>query len=149
MIEVRSYFRVDGQFVLADDLQGDVPDTDYVEGAITVDVDGVPFIDFEHWDLVDQLWSYISEALLTLKQGQDASIFFPDQPLELSFKQVEKGRVKVVLHTQPKGRTIVVDKTELMSSFSKAGLHFLELMGRLSPGAKSAYDEGVENFSRL
>lgn len=55
MIEVRSYFRVDGQFVLADDLQGDVPDTDYVEGAITVDVDGVPFIDFEHWDLVDQL----------------------------------------------------------------------------------------------
>ncbi|MGP2438629.1 hypothetical protein [Streptomyces sp. JW3] len=84
--------------------------SDYIDGAIDLFVHGVPILDRELWDYVDQLWAYILNMIEELRKRDEVHTFFPDQPIKLTFKRVGVGHLLVSLHRPTQGRNAVVDE---------------------------------------
>jgi hypothetical protein len=85
---IETYFRIDSDFVPMTQFTGELPDNNYIEGAIVWRVGGRDIFKLQHWDLIDQLWVYIVDGLNRLEKGEDYDVFFPDQPLRLRFEIV-------------------------------------------------------------
>jgi hypothetical protein len=82
---VSSYLKDDnGHYIEIEQWSGRLPDENYVEGWISLSVDGRELLNEGHWDLVDQLWAYLIDGLVeSLDSGKAFECFFPDQPLKL------------------------------------------------------------------
>ncbi|GGX68653.1 hypothetical protein [Streptomyces hiroshimensis] len=127
-----------GSFASLDQMESPVPDPDYIEGALVVTVDGVEILSREHWDYVDQLWSYVVSMLEGLKESDSVATGFPDQPIEFKFSR--KG-ARVLVQSVVNGRTLsaLVGEGELLSAFRDAGGEFFRRMVELVPGAAAFY----------
>src|SRR5215475_4985822 len=98
LIKIESFLRNnDGSFVSIQDVTNSPTDTRHVEGAIELSIDDIVLLDMKLWDDVDQLWAYIGDMLVNLRKGAEASTYFPDQPIKLTFKRLAAGRVLVTL----------------------------------------------------
>ena len=65
-----------------------ISDYHYIEGAIIIDYNDEIILGFQQWDLVDQLWTYIIEAIeLIIYDKDEAGFFFPDQPIKVQIKK--------------------------------------------------------------
>lgn len=139
MIEIRTLLRYEeGSFVYLEDCTIPPQDPDYVEGAIEFYVDGAEIIGVREWDYVDQLWSYIADMVKDLIESGMASTYFPDQPIELSFKR-NGSRVLVSCALKGETRRAEVELDELMEVIRKAGIAFFEKMSTLFPENSSSY----------
>lgn len=47
-----------------------IEDFCYLDGVITISCDGMYILDFSYWDLVDQLWSYLIDAIYEISEGK-------------------------------------------------------------------------------
>lgn len=66
-----------------------IDDFDYIEGAIIICSEGEYILDFRCWDLVDQLWVYLIDAIYEmLNKKRETKFYFPDQPLEFKMKEI-------------------------------------------------------------
>ena len=63
-------------------------DEDYVEGVIVIKNEKEEIITFRHWDLVDQLWSYLLNLVKEVLEKKEGEMFFPDQPIKLEMKEI-------------------------------------------------------------
>jgi hypothetical protein len=148
MIEVVSYLRgPGGKFTQVDAVTSSPPDPRHVEGAVELTVDGVPIIDTVMWDYVDQLWAYISDMVLSLQEQEQASTYFPDQPIKLSFRKLGKGRVLVTLQIDGATRTASADEGELIVSLREQGSAFFDKMTELLPGNRDGYADALERLN--
>lgn len=103
-----------------------VADRAYIEGVITICCDGVYLLDFRHWDLVDQLWSYFIKTLNELQNGKrQVSFYFPDQPIEVQMKEISKE----LLLLEIDGRRATVSKQEFMEKMYMEAEQFLKVSG--------------------
>jgi len=65
-------------------------DLNYLSGAILLKFYDETILDFKHWDLIDQLWSYMIDLIEeTIITGQ-SEIYFPDQPIKLQVKSISE-----------------------------------------------------------
>ena len=106
----------------------------YVEGAVELTIDGVPIIDTVMWDYIDQLWAYVSDMVLSLQEQGQASTYFPDQPIKLSFRRNGKDRILVTLEINGATRTASADEGELVASLQEHGSTFFRKMIEILPG---------------
>ncbi|WP_201319378.1 hypothetical protein [Paenibacillus sp. EPM92] len=70
-------------------------DLNYVSGAICINYYEDPILDFTHWDLVDQLWSYIIDLVEKFESFGNAETYFPDQPIRLELKRINTNLMVV------------------------------------------------------
>ena len=163
-VEVASYLRLPGgQYILAEDATATPPDSRYVEGSVEITVGGVPVVDKSMWDYVDQLWSYISDMVAALTRGNEASTYFPDQPLKLSFRRVGQGRIMITLEVPyiparaargvviaerpAETRTAVARETDLVAALRDAGSVFFTRMMSLIPENTTAYADALARLN--
>ncbi|OPH47372.1 hypothetical protein BC351_40165 [Paenibacillus ferrarius] len=73
-------------------------DLNYVCGAIYIEYNYQPIINFSHWDLIDQLWAYIIDMIEQFKSQGNASTYFPDQPIKLEFQKLNEKLMFVTLN---------------------------------------------------
>ncbi|WP_345060934.1 hypothetical protein, partial [Streptomyces rameus] len=125
MIDVTSYLRTkSGSFVDVAEAGSPAADPSYVEGAIDMAINGVRILDQELWDYVDELWAYIGDMVLKLTNEGEASTYFPDQPIRLSFKRLGGGLVLVSLTYDDVKRTVSVGERELVDALRRSGTEF-------------------------
>lgn len=150
MIETTSYLRDPaGEMVPVTEADFVPPDADYIEGGIDLVIERVPVLDRSMWDLVDQLWAYISHMVATLATKDSATTYFPDQPIEFSITRVGGGRVRVASVAGDRTRESVTREEDLLSALRKAGLEFFAALSELVPGNASTYRASVARLSAV
>lgn len=121
MINISTYLKIKDNFININDYNGLLKDTFYIEGAIELSIYNIKVIDIEMWDYVDQLWSYLIEALVKINKNQEAKINFPDQPIEMKFQPINENVL------------IVINANESRKSFIKKDL-FIRTMALHAQG---------------
>ncbi|GAA2017622.1 hypothetical protein GCM10009799_52010 [Nocardiopsis rhodophaea] len=147
-IEVNSYLREqDGTLVPVADWCKGIDDSYYIEGAIEIFVDGRTFMDIALWDYVDQLWAYILNILVDLRTEKIARTYFPDQPIELSFRRVGHGRLLATLEVNKSDiRTVNADEAEFTEALLSGASHFFNRMHEILPGAYTTQLDKIDNL---
>lgn len=139
MLTINTFIRLPhGSFVHVDSY-GDRPaDSDYVEGAIEIVADGVEIVGQREWDYVDQLWSYLADALERLRADGVASIYYPDQPIRIDFS-VQGSRVLISSTGGGNARRVSVNRTEFDEVFNAAGRRFFDRISEIIPTNSDGY----------
>jgi hypothetical protein len=122
-------------------------DPDYIDGAIDLSVHGVPILDRELWDYVDQLWAYICNMVEELRTQDEAYTYFPDQPIKLTFKRIGGGQILVSLNWPTEGRQAAVEEDLFLEQLKESGREFFEQMKDLVPSNADAYDEALARLT--
>ncbi|WP_051835595.1 hypothetical protein [Streptomyces sp. NRRL S-481] len=122
-------------------------DPDYIDGAIDLFVHGVPILDRELWDCVDQLWAYICNMVEELRTQEKTYSYFPDQPVKLTFKRIRAGQILVSLNWPTEGRQAVVEEDLFLEQLQESGREFFEQMKDLVPINTGAYDEALARLT--
>lgn len=135
MTMVRTYFRIDDDFVPIEEFTGSLPNKDYIEGAIVCSISGRELFQLKHYDLIDQLWAYIVDGLSKLRDGKDFDVFFPDQPLRLQFKLISPNCVEVLIGNETKK----VDYDAFRSTLKDGALAFFAKMKEICPEASETW----------
>jgi hypothetical protein len=124
-------------------------DPEYVEGALCMDIDGVPLITAEYWDDVNWLWPFVVKASQACEETGHGETLFPDQPIEFRLDRVgDSGRVKASVTSSKDSRAAVTSASELYPALADAGLHFFEHLERLVPGAADVDHEQIAALRR-
>ncbi|MFF9085980.1 hypothetical protein ACF1BE_06120 [Streptomyces sp. NPDC014991] len=148
MIDITSYLRTEsGSFVDVAEAGTPPVDPSYVEGAIDMTINGVRILDREVWDYVDELWAYIGDMVLKLANEGEASTYFPDQPIRLSFKRLGGGLVLVSLTYDDVKRTVSVGERELVNALRWSGTEFFTRMKELLPENALGYDDALTRLT--
>ena len=149
MIQIKSYLREPGgEFTEVDAVDSPPLNHRYVEGAVELTIDGVPIIDTVMWDYVDQLWAYIGDMVLSLREQGQASTYFPDQPIKLMFRKQGRSRVLVTLEINGATRTASADRDELVSTLREHGSAFFGKMIELLPENRDGYTDALERLNQ-
>lgn len=104
-----------------------ITDYDYLEGAIIISCDGIGILDFRYWDLVDQLWSYIIEAIYGLSRGENqVQFYFPDQPIKVNIQKISK----YALLLKVEGKTFSFNKQEFICALLNGAEMFFSTLAK-------------------
>lgn len=146
-ISVRTYLRGDaGDFVpIESATKSVITNPRYIEGAIELKINGTQILDTSLWDLVDQLWAYIADMLTALAELGEASTYFPDQPIQLTFKRIGRTVVRVACVVNGNVRSAVVDEVALTRALRDAGLAFFTKIQSLALG--NEYTTEIERLT--
>jgi hypothetical protein len=133
---IETLIKLGEEFVPVDELREGPPDPDYIEGAIVWEIDHQSLLTSRHWDLVDQLWAYIADGVDKLRHGLEFETYFPDQPLLLRFKRLNRHSIEVTI-----GRDrFVVHEAPFFASLTDGGSHFFSQMLKLLPQFESTWN---------
>lgn len=142
MITINTFMKSNEGFTPIAQFGGPVPDVDYIEGALTIDANGVSIIGVEACDYIDQLWCYIIDALPEIHAGELCRIYLPDQPISIEFQPLS-GRKTLLKVSIPgkEGASCVVDRQELVDQFKRAGSAFLLKMMDIVPELSDHWEQ--------
>ncbi|MFH9044930.1 hypothetical protein ACH4FA_37295 [Streptomyces sp. NPDC017966] len=141
MIEIETYLRDSGgKFVQVDACTARPADADYVEGAVRIAIHGVEIIGISEWDYVDQLWAYVASMVPQLSAAGYAATYFPDQPIELSFRQ-QGSQVIVSAKSGNDAKRVSVSTSDFVAALRGAGAAFFGKMSELLPENADSYSE--------
>ncbi|WP_404974643.1 hypothetical protein [[Kitasatospora] papulosa] len=141
MIEIETYLRDSGgKFVQVDACTARPADADYVEGAVRIAIHGVEIIGISEWDYVDQLWAYVASMVPQLSATGYAATYFPDQPIELSFRQ-QGSQVLVSAKSGNDAKRASVSTSDFVVALRGAGAVFFGKMSELLPENADSYSE--------
>jgi hypothetical protein len=149
VIQIRSYLKVGAEFVPIESFVGAVPDTQYIEGALEVVVDRVPLIGMDAWDYVDELWAYLIDASLRAAGGAEASLFFPDQPIEVTLHPLSGSRLEIAVIRSAKAKRVRVAMGEFMDVLCDAAELFFRRMVALVPENQASNLHVLAKLERL
>lgn len=152
MITVRTLLKVGDEFVPVEAYSGQIADENYIDGAIELSIDGKELLSRRHWDLVDQLWCYLAQGIVDVSKGQAFSTGFPDSPIDVFF-QPDVGRgtvtVKVEFKSNPAGVEATVGLEEFKTVLSAEARRSLDVLGRLAPSNREAYEDVLRGLGAL
>lgn len=104
-----------------------INDLDYIEGVITISCDEVRLLDFRYWDLVDQLWSYLLDAICQISEGvKKVKFHFPDQPIIFAIEDISGG----ILLLDIAHKKNSVNKQEFISALLDGAESFFSLLSK-------------------
>ncbi|WP_312689886.1 hypothetical protein [Kosakonia sp.] len=147
MIEVQSFIKSEQGFVDVFAYDGTITDSDYIDGALLLRINGVELINQSMWDYVDQLWAYFTSGLLALAKGDVFETCFPDQPVTVRFTPLrEQVLVSVDCHGEVKA---VVDKAEFIGEMATQAHRFFARMATLKGIDRHAYDHEIRQLAAL
>lgn len=141
MISVRSFVKVKKKFVPLDRFEGPPPDNNYIEGAISLEIDGVELFGLDLWDDLNHLWCYLVDGLVDVMAGKDVKTGFPDQPIDVIMRPIG-SRVVIEVY----GKRATAEREDLIREMSQAALDFLTFAERYNPGQ---YQDALEKLRSL
>ncbi|GAA0324653.1 hypothetical protein GCM10010302_74740 [Streptomyces polychromogenes] len=141
MIEIETYLRgADGEFVQVEGCTTRPVDGDYVEGTVRNAIHGVEVTGLREWDYVGQLWAYMAGMAPQLSATGHASTYFPDQPIELSFRR-QGSQVLVSVRIGSEVKKANVSGSSFIDALRAAGTAFFDKMSELLPENMDSYSE--------
>jgi len=145
MINAESFLYIDKKFISIKEFNGVLPDWDYIDGAIRLEINGQEIISLEMWDLIDQLWSYLINGIIEIEEGKkEFSATFPDQPLPFSYK-VNGPFIKI---TVDENKTAVNYK-EFVSAIVYYSKEFFKELLRIEPSLCNKNQYYLEHLDLL
>lgn len=141
-VHVRSFLRTErrkGTLVPIEDWSSSLRGRHFIEGAVELTIGGKPVVTQEMWDDIDFLWPMIIKGLEELATRGSASVWFPDQPLELALKRVRRETLSVAVE-RPVRRTgrrsarrtaAGVEEQNFYAHMIDAGEHFFRRLEEL------------------
>ncbi|NKZ01052.1 hypothetical protein [Nocardiopsis alborubida] len=151
-VRIKSFLRkADGNFVPVQSWKGPIGDTDYLEGALELNVNGTPLITTAMWDYIDQLWAYILNSLNELASDNSSHAYFPDQPIKLEMKRIARGVLHVSIGSRSGkfNNSTRVQEGEFVQNLIDAGEGFFLQMQELDPESGSQYEIEIERIAAL
>ncbi|MGW0943686.1 hypothetical protein ACWD4O_14220 [Streptomyces sp. NPDC002623] len=124
-------------------------DSDYVEGAIDLVINGVTVIDTSMEDYVDQLWAYFIAMMLKLQTAVEAKTYFPDQPIELKFSKIGGGQVLVSCDAGDGLRAAAVELDYFLQEMSLSAARFFRTLSKLIPENAASYEHQLARIEEL
>lgn len=122
-------------------------DRDYIEGVIHFEYNGSVIMDFTYWDIIDQLWAYLINSIEDYIKSQESEIYFPDQPIKLKMKAINKNLVLFSIESND-GIQLTLPKQELFQSLLDSGeAFFLRLQDYFDGGLD--YSNEIEQINAL
>jgi len=94
-------------------------------------------MNFNHWDLVDQLWVYIVNTVEDVLKSGYGFTFFPDQPIKFDLKTIDYNSMLVMIDDGEVTNQLV-DKRVFLSSLLESADRFYSLL--------SFYFDGIVNY---
>lgn len=102
-------------------------DFEYIEGAIIIKSDDEIILDFKYWDIVDQLWTYMIDAVLKLMKGEkEVKFYFPDQPIEIQFQEISRTFLLLTVEE----RNFKVKKIEFILALLENAESFFKILSK-------------------
>lgn len=102
-----------------------IRDYDYIEGALIINYNGRNILGFKHWDLIDQLWSYIIDAIQQVTEFKTETYFyFPDQPIKFNLELISKDNILLSIDNEKQ----LFNKSELIVSLLNEAKRFWEII---------------------
>ncbi len=147
-IHIKSWLKVEQNFVEIENFQSQIEDSDYIYGAIDLIVDDQELLNKAMWDLVDQLWYYLALGLIEISDGNNFSTHFPDQAILMEFKHVNNNYILISVKAKKLYHGFV-EKREFLKCMSQAGIHFFELMEKIVPENVDMYREAIEQLEKI
>lgn len=146
MITVNTYIKTKCGFFEIHDFTEDIEDYNYIEGALELTINGINLLDKSMWDYIDQLWSYIADGVICISNDEAFEIYYPDQPIKISFIP-EKGYVfvSVVCHSE---KSIRVDKKEFICVMSKSAIDFFDYLSKKNEVFNFRYNELISKLDK-
>jgi len=99
----------------------------YIEGAIIIYYYDKKIMDFDLWDLIDQLWSYIVSTIKMAILNGEAETYFPDQPVKIIIKDLRKS-ILFQIQVQNRIMSHVLPRDEFLQEILKAAKLFFQEM---------------------
>ncbi|MCQ8831708.1 hypothetical protein [Streptomyces malaysiensis] len=150
MLSVHSFLKEPGgSFVPVGQAQFRIPDPDYIEGALELEVNGVPILSLNDWDYIDQLWSYLINAMEEYSESGVASTRLPDQPTKLTLSRQGKSYVLVRVDRGKRSRSSAVEESEFFRVLLESGDLFFACMAGILPEVADYYNSERERLLRL
>jgi hypothetical protein len=108
-------------------------------------------IGISEWDYVDRLWAYVASMVPQLSAAGYASTYFPDQPVELSFRrQGSQVLVSAKLGNGVKKASVstsdFVAALAALAALRSAGAAFFGKMSELLPENADSYSESCREL---
>lgn len=102
-----------------------IKDYNYIEGCIIIIYYGEYILDFKYWDIVEDLWCYIIDAIDEIMNGKQITKFlFPDQPVEVQIQCVSKDQILIKI-----GKTThVICKSEFIDEILNGAEKFFSIL---------------------
>lgn len=159
-VHVRSFLRTKGRkgvLVPIDEWSSPLRGRHYIEGALELTIGGKPVVTQDMWDDLDFLWPMVIKGLEELTNQGSASVWFPDQPLELAFDRVQRDTLRVAaqpLRTdrasdrKPSWRNAAgVEERNFYAHMIHAGEHFFRRMEELQ--ADGGFQQDLDRLGAL
>lgn len=124
-------------------------DRDYIEGCIKITYQETTILDFCHWDLVDQLWSYIITLIEQYYAQGSASTYFPDQPLQLSLQKKPGLNMSLMISSSKEEKIWNIPELESLCLMLDAAKLFFETMYALELINSETCDHEIQRIKTL
>ena len=149
-IIINSYIKIGDDFINFFDFNGHIDDPDYIDGAMELSINGKKLIDKSMWDYIDALWSYLSEGLSVVYDGEEFKTNFPDQPIEVKFKPIHNNHnILVSVKCSSSEAKIVVDKKAFLSAMSNHAKKFFEHLEIIAPKSISTCSYAFKYLNKI
>lgn len=133
MNKIESYIKVQDELVNIKDFSGPLPNAEYPEGVVLLILEGKTLISKDMWDCIDQLWFYIIDGVEHILQRKHYMGYFPGQPIEIIFKDMNDVYAEVRVGEQH----AVVKKDALIKDIVAAARSFFQFYLPLSDHPES------------
>ena len=142
-VEVRSFLmqkhKRNTTFIPIEDWSSSLRGRSFIEGALELTIGGKPLMTQAMWDEIDFLWPMTIKGIEELATRGSASVWFPDQPIELVFERVRKDTLRVAVQPlrlgtarRPTWRAAAgVEERNFYAHMIGAGEHFFRRLEEL------------------
>ncbi|MFL0809343.1 MAG: hypothetical protein K6L76_02910 [Agarilytica sp.] len=147
MNKIESYIKVQNELVNIKDFSGALPNAEYPEGVILLVLEGKTLISKNMWDYIDQLWFYIIDGVEHVLQRKHYMGYFPGQPIEIIFKDMNDLYAEVRVGDQH----AVVKKEDLFKDIVTAARSFFQFYLPLSdhPESEASVIQRLDSIAKV
>jgi hypothetical protein len=126
----------------------------YLEGALIIKNEGKKFLDFRHYDFVDQLVAYFVDALDEMEDGHIATVYFPDQPIQINIERkgnelkLKKGK-KIINVKFDEFKKLINEQNERLENIETKEEKFdrwIRNYGYMVDNFRTCPDEHIDDF---
>ncbi|SFN73028.1 hypothetical protein [Xenorhabdus japonica] len=148
-ISINSYIKIGDEFIDIFQYEGYVKNSDYIEGALELTINGKPLITKAMWDDINWLWGFFAEGLLLVYENKEFSCYFPDQPIEVKFIPLKGHRrvcISVNCHSEVKTST---EKNEFLIAMRDHAIQFFERLEYLKSATMGDRVQAMQYLGKI
>ena len=131
---VRTYIKVNDEFLCFETFEREFPDPEYLDGAIDLVINGVQIHGFDTWDFIDGMWSALISGMREVIRSGSYLEGFPDSAIELVMQPVGSHKVRIAIEKlETRDASVVADRNTTFRMLCDEGRSFLRQMDQRLP----------------